>query len=469
MKKKGLCVFIILFVANVFLFSQELILKVKNPINILGWIYQKGMLEDSYYLCDNNYIILASTTNQQKQIIHIYKEHSSPVISSSSYISNMQFVALDDENIVLETSFDDLENPKTRKVHERLVAKSVSVSPDDAMEVVGFANGFVQTHYLLKLAKKAFDVHFKAHNDSVYSIHFNSMGQYFITSGKDEKIKIWDAKTLTLVKELAFCSENQCPAIFSPFNDNFAYCTSRQTLCVSDVGGRSKKEIVVTAGIKIAKFTEKKDRIAVLTEAKSLEFYNITTGQYEGCIPLLKDVEISSFDINIVTGNVLIGTEAGEIYLSSNKEIKNIVLKDKKPKAQARKVQVEQKPIAREEKTKEQPLSTNVLNYLVLEDEEVVKEPELKKPFFPIKNETPLEEPITFDKKVEPAKKASTKIKTLNELVLDDEEVEFQENTSEEMQAKEEEPVEEVEEDALPEEAEEDTAVEEDSSSEKEN
>lgn len=84
------------------------------------------------------------------------------------------------------------------------------------------------------------------------------MGQYFITSGRDEKLKIWNAKTLTLVKELPFYSDNLCPAIFSHFNDNFVYCTSRQTLFISDIEGKLQKEIIITDGIRLAKFTEKK-------------------------------------------------------------------------------------------------------------------------------------------------------------------------------------------------------------------
>ena len=53
------------------------------------------------------------------------------------------------------------------------------------------------------------------------------------------------------------------------------------------------------------------------------------------------------------------------------------------------------------------------------------------KPFFPIKDETPLEEPITFTKKLESGKKVQTNVsaKTLDEIVLEDE-IEFQENVT---------------------------------------
>lgn len=420
MKKKYLCVSIMFFV-SVFLFSQELILKVKSPANIIGWVYQKEKLEDSYCVCDNNYLIFASSKNQQKPLIHIYKERMSSIISGSFYISNKQFVVLDDENTVLAARFDNLENITVRKVHENLVARSTALSPNDEMVATGFANGFVQIHYLLRHSKKNFDLHFKAHNDSIYSINFNSMGQYFISSGKDEKIKIWDAKTLSLVKEFSCYTESLCPAIFSPLNDNFAYCTSRQTLCISNIDGNIQKEIAIMDGIRLAKFTEKKDRIAVLTDSQKLEFYNVETGKFEGVIPTLEN--ICSFDVNIVTGAILVGTEEGDVYLSSNKDIK--ILKDSMKQSQTKKVQINK--AKREEKPKMPELSMNMLVYLGLEEEEV-KESNLNKPFFPIKDETPLEEPIAFAKKIEPIKKApiKTNIKTLNETVLDDKTIEFQ-------------------------------------------
>ena len=424
MKKKYLYVSIMFF-TSVFLFSQELILKVKNHANIIGWVYQKEKLENSYCLYDDNYLIFASSTDQQKPIIHVYKEHTSPIISGNFYISNTQFVALDDANTVLEAKFDDLENIEIRKVHKNLVAKSIALSPNDEMEVVGFANGFVQTHYLLRRTKKNFDVYFKAHNDSIYSINFNSMGQYFITSGKDEKLKIWNAKTLTLVKELPFYSDNLCPAIFSHFNDNFVYCTSRQTLFISDIEGKLQKEIIITDGIRLAKFTEKKDRIAVLTDSKKLEFYNITTGECEGTIPSLAD--ICSFDIHLVTGAILLGCETGEIYLSSNKEIKNVALK--KTLKNTKKLQENKTQVNKEVKIPE--LSTNILDYLGFEEDDEINESDLMKPFFPIKDETPLEEPITFTKKLESGKKVQTNVsaKTLDEIVLEDE-IEFQKNAT---------------------------------------
>lgn len=419
----------LMFFFTVFLFSQELILKVKNSANIIGWVYQKERLDGSYCLYDDNYLIFASSTNQQRPIIHIYKEHSSSIISSNFYISNAQFVALDDENVVLEARFDDLEKYKTRKVHEKLSAKSIAISPNDEMEVVGFENGFVQIHFILKRAKKNFDVHFKAHDDCIYSVNFNAMAQYFITSGKDGKIKIWDTKTLTLVKEFSFYSENLFPAIFSRFDDSFIYCSSRQTLCISDIDGKLQKEIAVMDGIRLAKFTEKKDRIAVLTESKRLEFYNVATGQYEGTINSLEN--ICSFDINVVTGAILVGTEEGEVYLTSAKDIRI-------KKQELKQVQVKKQPPVNKNDSVENKkdiidevttpsLSSDILRYLGLEDDEDVQEPTPKKSRFPIKDETPLEDPITFTKRAEPSKKAPAvaNTKKLNDSVLDDEEIEF--------------------------------------------
>ena len=413
MIKKYLCAFLMFFI-SVLLSSQELILKVKNPPTIAGWVYQKGALENSYCLYDNNYLIFASSTNQQKPIIHIYKEHYPSIISTSFHISNSQFVALDNENTVLEAKFDDLENTVTRKVHETLVAKSISLSPNGDMEVLGLENGFVQTHYLLKRSKKNFDVHFKGHDDVIYSVSFNSLGEYFITSGKDEKLKIWDAKTLSLIKELPLYSQNLCPAIFSALNDSFIYSTSSKTLCVSDVEGKFQKEIAIIDGIKLAKFTEKKDRIAVLTDNKKLEFYNITTGEYEGAINSLEDV--CSFDINIVTGAILVGTEEGEVYLASNKDIK--IIKEK----QTKKDKVNNTKVSKETKTP--VLSTHMIKYLALEEDEDIQEPQSNNSYLSIKDETPLEDPFIFNVKKEASKKTPTKIvrQALNEAALDEEE-----------------------------------------------
>ena len=227
------------------------------------------------------------------------------------------------------------------------------------------------------------------------------------------------------MKELPFYSDNLCPAIFSHFNDNFVYCTSRQTLFISDIEGKLQKEIIITDGIRLAKFTEKKDRIAVLTDSKKLEFYNITTGECEGTIPSLAD--ICSFDIHLVTGAILLGCETGEIYLSSNKEIKNVALK--KTLKNTKKLQENKTQVNKEVKIPE--LSKNILDYLGFEEDDEINESDLMKPFFPIKDETPLEEPITFTKKLESGKKVQTNVsaKTLDEIVLEDE-IEFQENVT---------------------------------------
>lgn len=413
-----------MFFACVFLSSQELILKVKNPANIVSWIYQKGKLENSYCLYDDNYLIIASSVDYYKPIIHIYKEYSSSVVSTSFCISNKQFVALDEQNTVLEARFDDLEKPKKRKITEKLVAKSIALSPNDEIEVLGFENGFVQTHYLMKHSKKNFDIHFKAHNGLVYFVSFNSLGQYFVTSGKDEKIKIWDSKTLNLVKEFDCYSDTLCPAVFSSLDDSFAYCTSRKTLCVSNIDGSFSKEISIMDGIKSVKFTEKKDRIAVLTDNKRLEFYNVIKGEYEGAVVSLEGV--CSFDVNLVTGAILVGTEEGEVYLASNKDIK--ITKEKQSYVKKHQVDVE---ITKE--VKNLPFSTNILKYLALDEEDYIQGIEINRHFLPLKDECPLEDPVIFIKKTEQIKKVPTKVdsKTLNEIGLDEHEIEFQQNTSE--------------------------------------
>ena len=415
-----------MFFICVFLSSQELILKVKNPANVVSWVYQKGLLENSYCLYDDNYLIFASSLDVQKPIIHIYKEHFSSIVSTSFYISNKQFVALDDQNIVLEAKFENLEKIQTRKVHEKLFAKSIALSPNDEMEVLGFENGFVQTHYLLKHnSKKNFDIYFKAHDDYIYSVSFNSLGQYFITCGKDEKVKVWDAKTLSILKEFESYCENLCPTVFSPFDDKFAYCTSEKTLCVSNIDGSFNKEIAVVDGIKLVKFTEKKDRIAVLTDSKRLEFYNVATGKYEGTIGRLEN--ICSFDVNLVTGAILAGTEEGEVYLSSNKDVK-IAKQNQNQLIKRQLNNIEDK-----KEIKMPTFSKNVLKYLALEEDEEVQVVEKDTRFLPLKDECPLEDPVTFTKKTEPIKKAPTKAisKTLNEIGLDEQEIEFQENSSE--------------------------------------
>ena len=437
MKKKYLCTSLMFFV-SVFLFCQELVLKVKNPPTIVGWVYQKGKLENSYCLYDDNYLIFANAKEQGKPIIHIYREHSSSIISSSFCISNKQFVALDNENIVLNARFDSLDAPLTRKAHEKLIAKSIALSPNDEMEVLGFENGFIQTHYLLRRNKKNFDVYFKAHDDFIYSVSFSSLGQYFVTSGKDEKIKVWDSKTLALVKEISCYTENLCPSIFSPLDDLFVYCTSQKTLCISDIDGNLQKEIAVMDGIRLAKFTEKKDRIAVLTDSKRLEFYNLLTGKYEGAIASLENV--CSFDVNIVTGDILVGTEEGEIYLTSEKDIK--ILKESSKQSKVKKIEVNEKDVSDKKKTYE--LSTNVLKYLALKEDDDIQVSDLRKPIFPIKikDETPLEDPVRFSKKTELIEKNPTSMsaKTLNENVLDGDRIEFREKTATTEDVKEEKP-----------------------------
>ena len=72
--------------------------------------------------------------------------------------------------------------------------------------------------------------------------------------------------------------------------------------------------------------------------------------------------------------------------------------------------------------------SKNVLKYLALEEDEDVQVVEKNSHFLPLKDECPLEDPVTFTKKTEPIKKAPAKAnsKTLNEIGLDEQEIEFQ-------------------------------------------
>ena len=138
--------------------------------------------------------------------------------------------------------------------------------------------------------------------------------------------------------------------------------------------------------------------------------------------------DICSFDVNIVTGAILLGTEEGEVYLASNKDIK---IRANLQQPQMKKTQINKTSV--NEGLKTASLSTNILKYLALEEDDNIQESVAKKSSFSIKDETPLEDPITFTTKTETNKKLPNKTvkKTLNETGLDEEEVEFQESSTE--------------------------------------
>ena len=426
--------------------AEELILKVKENPTIAGWIYQKGQLENSYCLYERNYMILANANISLKvsnPILHIFKEHESDILSSSFSISNRHFVSLDSSGMLIERMFADSSKVNVRKVHERLKPASVAISPDDSVELVGFKNGFIQAHSLLKKAKKNVDVYFKAHTGSVYSIKFNALGNYFVSSGGEGKIKIWQAKDLSLIREVDTVklddSLSAIPAIFSPLNDIFVYTSSEKMLAFSDIQGKNIDTVFVADGIKEVHFTEKKDVIAVLTLMGNLEFYSISKGKYLGTIPAINELSIFSFSINIINGNLLIATTEGEIYLCTSKEIKNVKVAKTKRKNKQDEKALQMAEVKKIKEDKEQELSDNVLEYWGLEDGVNVSRT-TRKPFFPIKDETPLEPPLSVvphkTKEVKKAQKNPDMQKTLNQTIFD-EEIEFQPSVEEENETEE--------------------------------
>ena len=414
--------------------AEELILKVKNNPILAGWVYQKGNLENSYCLYERNYMILASANIDlmvNNPILKIFKEHGSDILSSSFSISNKHFVSLDSNGVLVERMFADVLQVNVRKVHEKLKPASVAISPDDSVELVGFKNGFIQAHSLLKKAKKNVDVFFKAHSGSVYSISFNALGNYFASSGEDGKVKIWRAKDLRLLREVdAFIKKDDTisfvPAIFSPLNDIFAYASSEKMLALSDIQGKNINTIFISDGIKEVHFTEKKDAIAVLTLSNTLEFYSIHKGKYLGTIPSLSNLSISSLSINIITGNLLIATKEGEIYLCAPKEIKNVRLakKNEKMKEASSYMTEGSKQKGKSAKLEDSKTSQNILEYWGLEDGINVRG-QVRKPFFSIKDETPLEAPLVVLPYTEIKKNKPQSQKTLDQTIFD-EEVEFQ-------------------------------------------
>ena len=408
--------------------AEELILKVKENPQIAGWVYQKGKLENSYCLYERKYLILARANvdiTVQTPILNVFKEHEANILASSFSISNKRFVSLDADGFLVERTFANWDEVNVRKVHEKLKPTSVAISPDDTLELVGFKNGFIQANSLLKKTNKNIDVYFKAHEGSVYSISFNALGNYFISSGTDGKIKIWNAKDLLLLHEIdTFINTPDLipvPALFSPLNDIAVYATGKETLCFQDIQGNTISTVFVPSGIKTVHFTEKKDLIAVLTSENTLEFYSIRKGKYQGTLTSLKD--ISSFSVNIVTGNILVATKDGKIYLCTPKEIKNEKPAKTNPKEETKKTakddankrveeaaQIQNNPIEDEENPK---LSKTTLRYWGLEDDVSVKKTS-RKPSFLLKDETPLA-PIFIFSPFESTKNAEMSEKSIEE------------------------------------------------------
>ena len=368
-------------------------------------------------------------------ILNIFKEHKAEIVCANFSISNRCFLSIDSDGILVERMFTNSSGVTVRKVHEKLKPVSVAISPDDSMELVGFKNGFIQARSLLKKSKKNVNVYFRSHTSSIRSISFNALGNYFLTSGDDGKIKLWQTKDLQLVREVdTFIKEDDLtlsiPACFSPLNDVFVYESAKNILTISDIQGKNIKTVLVPEGIKEVHFTEKQDVVAVLTRQGKLEFYSISKKTYLGTMPFINEISISSFSVNIITGNILVSTKEGEVYLCNSTEMQNIevVTESKEKKTESSKKESSHIPLLahkmplklypqypqeehspplkkegenshqREEHLQEEvslPLSQNVLEYWGLEDE-VNIEGASRTPFFPIKDETPLEEPLIF-------------------------------------------------------------------------
>lgn len=432
------------------LFCESLILKVKGPANIVGWVYKGGKLENSYCLYDRNYLLLARASDasyNQNPIFNIFKEHEDKIISSNFSISNTRFVSLDVNNTIVEHSFTDESYSKKRLAHEKLKALSIAISPDDGMEIIGFENGFIGIHSLLKKSKKGFDLYFKAHKGAVHSIKFNSLGNYFISSGQDDCVKIWDSKDLKMIAQFSAFTKNGFSSFFSPLKDDFVYLSDEKMLVVSNIAGDSLRTIFVNEGIKMASFTEGEEKIAILTLDGHLLFYSISTGKMLGELNCSSSSSINSFSVNIILGDIVLGTEEGEVYLYNKEDIVsgNLAKKNKKEVVKKGKTKEKtdtsystKKTDSNKEENSNKEISDdefldNKIEYWGLEDAPALIDFTISKPSFSIKDETPLEEPMEVrrkeEAKVNEKKEKARSTKELNATVFDDD-FKFPENDS---------------------------------------
>ena len=406
----------------------------------MGWVYQKGKLENSYCLYDRNYLLLANgsaISYNQNPILSIFKEHEAEIISSNFSISNTHFVSLDANNTVIEHSFSDESYSKKRQAHEKLKALSIAISPNDESEMVGFENGFIQVHSILRKSKKDFDLYFKAHKKGVYSIKFNSLGSYFISSGLDDSVKVWDSKDLKMLAQFSAFTKSGFSPLFSPLKDDFVYLSDEKMLVVSNIQGDLSHTIFVSEGIKMAGFTEQEDKIAILTLDGRLLFYSISTGKMLGELYSGSASPINSFSVNIVSGDIVLGTNEGEVYLCNKGDISSVSLSKKNKIEKAKGKERNTSSLSSEDafissikddgnvdKQSFPKPSDREIDYWGLEDAPTVVDSAMGKPSFSIKDETPLEEPMQVlgkeEAKAKEKKEKAKSPKSLNATVFDD-------------------------------------------------
>src|SRR5688572_10562069 len=74
------------------------------------------------------------------------------------------------------------------------------------------------------------------HEGSVLGVAFSPDGSRLATSSRDNTVKLWDAKTWTLLTTLSHHTDNVFAVVYSPAGDALATCGGDKTIQLLDPG-----------------------------------------------------------------------------------------------------------------------------------------------------------------------------------------------------------------------------------------
>ena len=288
--------------------AAELILKLDNTPLAIGYTDKAGL----YCTADGADVLIASTV--EKAVVFNLKEHKGTVFALSFSPLTSSFISAGEDNIIVKRNFNSAPPLGVFPLHDTLKLKSIALSPDGKMIAAGLENGFLTVNLTLKLSEKNLDVGFKAHEKTIYSVHFNYNGSYVITAAYDNKIKIWNSENLTLVREFDFFGNNKTPAVFSPVENVFASTLAANEIVIRTLDGKKTASIKTEKSIKNFMFTESGTHLVVLNELNELCVFDTATGNLVGIIPPCIKEELTAFAVKGDMTEIIAGYASGEIY-----------------------------------------------------------------------------------------------------------------------------------------------------------
>lgn len=175
----------------------------------------------------------------------------------------------------------------------------------------GQANLYMQLYMTGELSNRMLLNHTKL----VYAVAFSPDGRFIGTASKDGTLRIWETKSASNIAVMDYISDYEFPIVFTKQGENIIVAKDLNHLSVRKFNGIETMEILCEKGIRDICLSSTGSDVIVLNNENEFEYYNLSTGEYEGFIPTWNETPVTCYDFSHDGRRLLIGHEDGSIYI----------------------------------------------------------------------------------------------------------------------------------------------------------